>query len=48
MKVVSINKLAIIYSKGNAYKVNYAFMTINEASNLIKNSSNLHDKKGVL
>ena len=33
--------LAIIYSKGNAYRVNFVFMTINDATKLI-NSSNLN------
>ena len=46
MKAVSIKNLAIIYSKGNAYRVNFAFMTINDANNLI-NNSNLNNK-GIL
>ena len=46
-KAVSMKILAIIYFKGNAYRVNFAFMTINEASDLIKNSSNLNNKKGI-
>ena len=46
-KAVSMKNLAIIYFKGNAYRVNFAFMTINEASDLIKNSSNLNNKKGI-
>ena len=46
MKTVSIKNLAIIYSKGNAYRVNFAFMTRNDATNLL-NSSNLNNK-GVL
>ena len=39
-----MKNLAIIYSRDNAYRVNFAFMTINEASELIKNSSNLNNK----
>ena len=46
MKAVSIKNLAIIYSKENAYRVNFVFMTINGATKLI-NSSNLNNK-GVL
>ena len=43
MKAVTFKNLAIIYSKGNAYRVNFAFMTINYATKLI-NSSNLNNK----
>ena len=46
MKVMTINNLAIIYSTGNAYRVNFAFMTKNDAADLM-NSSNLNNK-GVL
>ena len=46
MKAVSINNLAIIYSKGNAYRVNFAFMSVNEVNKLM-NNSNLNNK-GVL
>ena len=48
LKTVSIINLAIIYSKGNTYGVNFAFMDINDARDLIKNSSNLNNKRGVL
>ena len=46
MKAISIKNLAIVYSKGNAYRVNFAFMIASEANNLM-NNSNL-SKKGVL
>ena len=46
MKAVSINNLAVIYSKGNAYRVNFDFMSINEVNELM-NNSNLNNK-GVL
>ena len=46
MKAMSIKYLAITYSKGNGYRVNFAFMTINDATKLM-NSSNLNNK-GVL
>ena len=46
MKVISIKNLAIIYSKGNAYRVNFAFMSLNDATKLMHNS-NLNNK-GVL
>ena len=47
MKAVSMKNLAIIYSKGNAYRVNFTFMTKHEGTNLINNSS-LNSKGGVL
>ena len=46
-KATSMQNLAIIYHKGNAYRVNFVFMSINDAFNLIK-YSNIIDKKGVL
>ena len=47
MKANSMQNLAIIYHKGNAYCVNFVFMSKNNEFNLIKNS-NIIDKKGVL
>ena len=47
MKANSMQNLAIIYHKGNAYRVNFVFMSKNDAFNLIK-ISNIIDKKGVL
>ena len=46
MKANSMQNLAIIYHRGNAYPVNFVFMSKNDAFNLIKNS-NIIDKKGV-
>ena len=46
MKEVSINNLTIVYSKGNAYIVNFSFMIKEEAFKLIK-SSDLNNKRGV-
>ena len=46
MKVINIKNLGIIYSKGNAYRVNFAFMSLNDATKLM-NNSNLNNK-GVL
>ena len=46
MKAVSINNLVVIYSKGNAYRVNFAFMSLGEVNRLM-NNSNLNNK-GVL
>ena len=47
IKAVSMQNLAIIYHGGNAYHVNFTFMSKNDAYNLIKNA-NIIDKKGVL
>ena len=46
MKAVSINNLAVVYCKGNAYRVNFAFMSLGEVNKLM-NNSNLNNK-GVL
>ena len=47
MKANSMQNLAIIYHKGNAYRINFVFMSKNDAFNLIKNSTVI-DKKGTL
>ena len=46
-KATSMQNLAITYHGGNAYRVNFVFMSKNDAFNLIKNSY-IIDKKGVL
>ena len=46
-KVVSIKNVAIVYSKGNAYRIHFRYMNKNDAINIMHNS-NLIDKKGVL
>ena len=47
MKAISMHNLAIGYNKGNAYRINFVFMSKNDASNLIKNAV-IIDKRGVL
>ena len=47
LKAVSIKNLAIINHNGNHYRVNFAFMSKNDASNLIKNAT-IIDKNGTL
>ena len=47
MKTISINNLAIAYSKGNAYRIHFWNMSNDGAINIMHNS-NLIDKKGVL
>ena len=46
-KVNGIHNLCIGYNNGNAYRINFAFMSKNDALNLIKNAV-IIDKKGVL
>ena len=41
------NLAIIIYHEGNAYRVNFMFMSKNDAFNLIKNSI-IIDKRGLL
>ena len=45
MKAVSMKHLAIVYSGGNAYRINFAFMDLNEATYLLNNSA-INNKKG--
>ena len=47
VKAINMQDIAIIYQDGNACRVNYMFMSKNDAFNLIKNSS-IIDKKEVL
>ena len=47
LKAISMQNLAIINHNGNHYGVNFAFMTKNEAFNLIKNAI-IIDKRGKL
>ena len=46
-KTVSIKTLAIVYSDSNAYRINFAFMDLNEATYLLINS-NKDSKKRAL
>ena len=47
IKAISMQNIAIIYHDGHAYRVNFAFMSKNNAFNLIRNSI-IIDKKGLL
>ena len=47
IKATSMQNLAFMYHEGNAYRINFVFMSKNYAFNLIKNS-NIIDEKGVL
>ena len=47
MKAISIQNITIIYHNGHAYHVNFAFISKNDAFNLMKNSV-IIDKKETL
>ena len=47
VKALSIQNLTIIYHGGHAYHVNFAFMSKNDAFNLMKNAI-IVDKRGTL
>ena len=47
MKAISMQNVAIIYHRRNAYRVNFTFMSRNDAYNLMKNTL-IIDKRGVL
>ena len=46
-KAMSFNDVAIVYGKGNAYRIHFWYMSKNDAISII-NNSNLIYKKGVL
>ena len=46
-KAMSFNNIAIVYIKGNAYRINFWYMSKDDAINIM-NGSNLADKRGVL
>ena len=47
IKAISINNLAIIYVGDKVYRINFGFMSKDDAINLIKNAV-IIDKRGVL
>ena len=46
-KAMSFNNVAIVYVKGNAYRIHFWYMSKDDAINIM-NGSNLVDKRGVL
>ena len=46
-KAMSFNNIAIVYVKGNAYRIHFWYMSKDDAINII-NGSNLVHKRGVL
>ena len=47
LKATSFDNNAIVYVKGNAYRINFWYISKNDAINVM-NGSNLVDKSGVL
>ena len=46
-KAMSFNNIAIVYAKGSAYRINFWYMSKDDAINIM-NGSILLDKRGVL
>ena len=46
-KAISFNDIAIVYIKGNAYRIHFWYMSKNDAINIM-NGSNLVDERGAL
>ena len=46
-KAISFNNIAIVYVRGNAYRINFWYMSKDDAINIM-NDSILIDKRGVL
>ena len=46
-KAMIFNNAAIVYVKGSAYRINFWYMSKDDATNII-NNYNLADKRGVL
>ena len=46
-KAMSFNNVAIVYFKGNAYRINFWYMSIDDPVNIM-NGSNTVDKRSVL
>ena len=46
-KAMSFNNIAIVYVEGNAYRINFWYMSKDDVFNIM-NGSNLVDKRGVL
>ena len=45
-KAMKFNDVAIVYVKGNSYRIHFCYTSKNDAINIM-NNSNLIDKKGV-
>ena len=47
LRTVSFNNIAIVYVKGSTYRIQFWYMSKDDATNIVTNSS-LIDKMGVL
>ena len=48
MKAISMHNLFVGYNNGNAYRINFAFMSENDALNLIKNAVIIDKKRNIM
>ena len=48
LKAISLHNLCIGYNDGNAYRINFAFMSKNDALNLIKNAVIIDKKRDII
>ena len=46
-KAISFNNIVVVYVKRNVYRINFWYMSQDDAINIM-NGSNLDDKRGVL
>ena len=46
-KAMSFNNVAVVYAKGSAYRINFWYMSKNDAINIM-NGSNLSNKRVIL
>ena len=48
MKAISMHNLCIGYNNGNAYRINFVFMSKSDALNLIKNAVIIDKKRSIM
>ena len=48
MKAVSIKNLAIVYSKGNAYRIHFWYLSKDDAISIIHNSNLINEKRNII
>ena len=46
-KATSFNRVAVVYVKGSTYRINFWYMSKNDAINIM-NGSNLAHKRGII
>ena len=48
LKAIRLHNLCIGYNNGNGYRINFAFMSKNDALNLIKNAIIIDKKRDII